>query len=295
MHRLCMICPVWVLCCDMVFAAVAAGQTTGGIVEYKTFYSPSLNQEKSCAVYLPAGYRDSDTRYPVLYFLHGLFESERRWEERGAKDIVDRLIAAGAVRPLIIAIPDGGNSFYVNAVDGSAPYEDYLLNDFMPFVESAYRVNADRAHRAISGVSMGGYGALMLAMRHPDLFSSASAHSAMLLPAPIHELPPRLRASYQSRFFEAVFGNPINEAYWSRYNPIELARTVRGLDRVAWYFDCGTEDRYGFFQGAAKLHEALEQAGVPHEYHLFPGGHGWAYLRTTLHRSLQFHSAHFGE
>lgn len=279
----------------MVFAAPALAQSSdSSVVAYRTFYSEALKQEKRFAVYLPPGYASSKQDYPVLYFLHGLFESEQRWEQRGARAIVDSLITAGAIRPMIIAIPEGDNSFWVNSVDGTAPYEDYILKDFMPFIEKTYRIRVSRAFRVISGVSMGGYGALELAMRHPDLFSAASAHSAILLPAPIHELPPQLRQSFQSQFFEATFGNPVDEAYWSRYNPIDLAQSAGGLNRVAWYFDCGTEDRFEFFRGATKLHEILESTGVPHEYHLFPGGHGWEYLRTTLHRSLIFHSQHFG-
>ena len=263
-------------------------------VEYKTFSSEALGQEKQCAVYLPPGYATSGQDYPVLYFLHGLFGSEQRWERRGAREIVDRMIEEGTIQPMIIAIPDGDNSFYVNSIHGNAPYEDYILGDFLPFIEKTYRIKSSRKFRAISGVSMGGYGSLMLAMRHPDLFSAASAHSAVLLPVPLNQLPPQLLASYQSQFFEAVFDNPINEAYWVQHNPIDLSQSVKELDRVAWYFDCGTEDRFGFFKGATKLHEVFESASVPHEYHLFPGGHGWDYVRTTLHRSMQFHSKHFG-
>ena len=262
-------------------------------VEYKTFYSEALGQEKQCAVYLPAGYEASDEPYPVVYFLHGLFGSERRWAERGAREVVDQLIADGSVKPMVVAMPDGDNSFYVNSVHGNAAYEDYLLNDFIPFIEKTYRIKVGRPSRAISGVSMGGYGALMLAMRHPDLFSAASAHSAVLLPVPISQMPARLLQSFQSQFFEAVFGNPIDEAYWSQHNPVDLAQSAEKLDTVHWYFDCGTEDRYGFFRGATKLHQVMETGGVPHEYGLYPGPHGWEYVKTTLHRSMTFHSKHF--
>ncbi len=262
-------------------------------VEYKSFNSEALGQEKQCAVYLPAGYQNSDRTYPAVYFLHGLFGSEQRWIERGARKVLDQLIADGSVMPMIIAMPDGDNSFYVNSVRGNAAYEDYILNDFIPFIEKSYRINPERSSRAISGVSMGGYGALMLAMRHPDLFSASSAHSAVLLPVPISKLSPRLLQSFQSRFFEAVFGNPIDEAYWSAHNPVDLARSAKNLDSVHWYFDCGTEDRYGFFLGAAKLHDVMDSAGIPHEYGLYPGGHGWDYVKTTLHRSMTFHSKHF--
>jgi S-formylglutathione hydrolase FrmB len=268
-------------------------QETASRVEYKMFRSEALDQDKRCAVYLPEGYDASDKSYPVIYFLHGLFGSEDRWEERGAKPIVDQLMADSTVVSAIIAIADGDNSFYVNAINGKAQYEDYIIEDFISFIESAYRVDSRRSHRAMSGISMGGFGSLMLGMKHPDLFSSISAHSAVLIPVPLDQLPPRLRESYQSQFFEAVFGNPVDEALWEKHHPIDLVHTATDLKTVAWYFDCGTEDRYGFYRGAAKLHMDMEASGIPHEYNLLPGGHGWEYVRTTLHRSLTFHSKHF--
>ncbi len=268
-------------------------QETASRVKYKMFHSKALNQEKRGAVYLPAGYDTSDKTYPVIYFLHGLFGSENRWEQRGAKSIVDKLIADGTITPAIIAIADGDNSFYVNAVNGQAAYEDYIINDFLPYIESTYRIDPRRSQRAISGISMGGFGSLMLGMRHPDLFSSVSAHSAVLIPVPLDQLPPRLLQSYQAQFFEAVFGNPVNEAHWRQHHPVDLINTATDLTTVSWYFDCGTEDRYGFHRGAAKLHNLMEYSSIPHEYHLFPGGHGWEYVRSTLHRSLSFHSKNF--
>lgn len=288
---------IWIFCCllagVLLIASPAYSQTMSSRVEYKMFKSKALNVEKRCAVYLPAGYDESEKTYPVIYFLHGLFGSEDRWEQRGARSIVDQLMGEGEVLPAIIAIADGDNSFYVNAVNGKAPYEDYIIDDFIPFIESNYRIDTRRGSRAISGISMGGFGALMLGMRHPELFSSVSAHSAVLIPIPLDQLPPRLRQSYQSQFFEAVFGNPVDEAHWKAHHPVDLVATAKNLKTVAWYFDCGTEDRYGFHRGAARLHELMDSAEIPHEYHLLPGGHGWEYVRTTLHRSLQFHSRHF--
>lgn len=270
----------------------AVGSTESTVI-YRTFYSAALGQEKECAVYLPPGYEEMTDSVPVVYFLHGLFGSERRWAERGAREVVDSLTANGSIRPMIIAMPDGDNSFYVNSVHGNAAYEDYIMQDFIPFIEKSYRIKPGRSTRAISGVSMGGYGALMLAMRHPEFFSAASAHSAVLLPVPISQLPAKLLQSYQSQFFEAVFGNPIDESYWEAHNPVDLAVNSTAIKSVKWYFDCGTEDRYGFHRGAAILNQVMESAGIEHEYGLYPGGHGWEYVRTTLHRSMTFHSRNF--
>src|SRR6266404_90055 len=136
-------------------------------VEYKSFSSKLLGRESKYGVYLPPSYASSPTKkYPVLYFLHGLFEDETRWSLRGQTDqIMDKMIADGKIGEFIVAIPNGGTSFYTNMRDGSEKWEDMIVSEFVPMIESSYRVDASRAARGISGTSMGGYGALKLAMR----------------------------------------------------------------------------------------------------------------------------------
>src|SRR5438132_7727558 len=142
-------------------------------VEYKMFQSKLLGREVRYGVYLPPSYNSSPTKkYPVLYFLHGLFEDETRWSSRGQTDqLMDRMIADGKIGEFIVAIPNGGTSFYTNMRDGTEKWEDMIVMEFVPAIESAYRVNATRGTRGISGTSMGGYGALKIAMQHPDLFA----------------------------------------------------------------------------------------------------------------------------
>src|SRR6185369_8284950 len=120
-------------------------------VEYKAFPSKVLGRELRYGVYLPASYSTSPTKkYPVLYFLHGLFEDETRWSSRGQTDqIMDRMIADGKIGEFIVAIPFGGTSFYTNMRDGSEKWEDMIVTEFIPMIESTYRVNASRATRGI--------------------------------------------------------------------------------------------------------------------------------------------------
>lgn len=270
----------------------AAQETAASRVEYHTFFSKVLNKEKTYGIYLPPGYDASKQRYPILYFLHGLFNTERQWEEKGGKVVLDQLITDGKIPPLVVAIPDGDNSFYVDSVDSTARYEAYMVEEFIPMVESTYRVKADKEHRGITGLSMGGFGALTLAMRHPSLFVTATAHSAVLIPVPFDQLPQRLRDSYASQLFAAAFGSPVNEGYWRERHPIDLVATAKNLKTVAWYFDCGTEDRYGFNKGAERFDAVLTAAGVPHEFHLYPGNHGWEYALTHFPESLAFFVSH---
>jgi S-formylglutathione hydrolase FrmB len=260
-------------------------------VEYKSFPSKLLGRELKYGVYLPPSYSSSpNKKYPVLYFLHGLFEDETRWSTRGQTDqIMNRMIAEGKIGEFIVAIPYGGTSFYTNTRDGSEKWEDALVMEFIPLIESSYRVNATRATRGISGTSMGGYGALKIAMKHPDLFGSASAHSAVLL----QDLSAaKVSAGRLQRFqamFDKIYGINQDLSYWEANNPMTLAKDTKKLNGLKLYFDCGTEDDYGFDVGTRQLDEMLTKAGYPHESHLYPGRHGWDYAMQHTNESILFH------
>jgi S-formylglutathione hydrolase FrmB len=260
-------------------------------VEYKSFPSKVLVRDLRYGIYLPVSYNSAPAkRYPVLYFLHGLFEDEFRWSSRGQTDqIMDRLIAEGKIGEFIVAIPFGGSSFYTNTRDGSERWEDAILTEFVPMIESTYRVDASRKTRGISGTSMGGYGALKIAMKHPDVFGSASAHSAVLL----QDLSAaKVSAGRLARFqalFDRIYGISRDLTYWEANNPMTLAKDTKRLNGLKLYFDCGTEDDFGFEAGARQLDELLTKAGYPHEAHLYPGNHGWDYARQHTSESLLFH------
>jgi S-formylglutathione hydrolase FrmB len=260
-------------------------------IEYKTFPSKVLGRDWKYGVYLPPSYASSPgKKYPVLYFLHGLFEDETRWSTRGGTDqIMTKMIADGKIGEFIVAIPYGGTSFYTNTRDGSEKWEDAIVNEFIPMIESTYRVNATRMNRGISGTSMGGYGALKIAMKHPDLFGSASAHSAVLL----QDLSAAKVSAGRLQRFQALFNKiyGINEdlTYWEANNPMTLAKDTKKLNGLKLYFDCGTEDDYGFDLGARQLDEMLTKAGYAHEAHLYPGNHGWDYAMKHTNESLLFH------
>jgi S-formylglutathione hydrolase FrmB len=260
-------------------------------VEYKAFQSKLLGRELRYGVYVPPSYNASPAKkYPVLYFLHGLFEDETRWSSRGQTDqIMDRMIADGKIGEFIVAVPFGGTSFYTNLRDGSEKWEDVIITEFVPMIESTYRVNGSRATRGISGTSMGGYGALKLAMKHPDLFGSASAHSAVLMEDLSAAKVSAGRLQRLQSLFDRVFGISKDLTYWEANNPMVLAKDTKKLNGLKLYFDCGTEDEYGFDVGARRLDEMLTKAGYPHEAHLYPGRHGWDYAMQHTGESLLFH------
>jgi S-formylglutathione hydrolase FrmB len=243
----------------------------------------------------PAFDADKTRHFPILYLLHGLGDNEQFFIHSGEWNLVEDLREKGELKDFLIATPSGGASFYINEKDGKERYEDFLVQEFFPFIEKRYRVAPGRANRATSGISMGGYGALHLAFRHPQLFSAVSAHSAAL----IEKLPVFLGgAAAQSnqpnrvRILGGVFGNPPDPAYWNRESPLRLARTAN-LAGLKIYFDCGDQDDYGFDAGAAVLDKVLTTRHIAHQFHLYPGRHDPSYFAAHLPASLEFHSRLF--
>jgi S-formylglutathione hydrolase FrmB len=258
--------------------------------------SEILGRSVNVCVALPPGYEAAaPKRYPTLYFLHGLFENERSWAERGGEEIWENLTTAGQLEKFLVVLPDGGKSFYVNSFDGRERYEDFFIQELIPAIDKKYRTLPAVSARGISGTSMGGYGALHLAMDHPDVFGSASAHSAALLPKFPNPLPTEGRWGFYARVLQEPFGSPLNEAYFDANNPLTLAEHPQRFRHLKLYFDCGDQDRYGFEEGAQILDRILSARGFPHEFALRPGGHGWSYLSQNLKYSLFFHSHEFRE
>jgi S-formylglutathione hydrolase FrmB len=233
-------------------------------------------------------------RYPVLYSLHGLGGNSQTLLESGGLDLIDDLWQRKHLGEFLIVTPDAGRTFYINSRDGRVRYEDFFIREFIPYIETHYRIRRERRERGISGMSMGGYGALRLAFLYPGLFGSVSAHSAALIDkAPRRNMssPPGMDIS---RVLGSAFGSPFDSAFWDRQSPFTIVRNRPRPATLQIYFDCGTDDSYGFNRGAQAFHELLASRGIPHEFHLYPGGHDWNYFAQHLPASLEFHSRVFG-
>lgn len=265
--------------------------SASGRVECNTLSSKILARTVPYCVVLPASFdADKTKHFPILYELHGLGDNEQFFVHSGLWNLVEDQRERGELKDFLIATPAGGASFYINSKDGKVRYEDFLLEEFFPFIEKRYRAFPGRTNRAISGVSMGGYGALHIAFRHPELFSSVSAHSAAL----IEKLPAFLNApqSPRARVLGGVFGIPPDIAFWNVKSPLVLARSAN-LSALKIYFDCGDQDDYGFDAGATVLDKLLTSRKILHEFHLYPGRHDPAYFAAHIPASLQFHSRLF--
>lgn len=265
-------------------AAVTGATPLRAEVRTTTLHSAALGREVPCAVHLPPSYAEGSKTYPVVYVLHGLFETHQFWERRGLAAILDDLWARHVLPEFVVVAVDGGNSFFANSPLGA--YEDLATKDAIAFAESTYRVRRERAGRALLGVSMGGYAALRIALSHPDLYAAVATHSAMLLAGPPR--PGQGADPYQLAAFARVFGEPPDLALWRANDPLDWAQRADARAVPGLSFDCGDHDRYGLGAGNEELHRRLLARGVPHEFALRPGDHGYEYVRTVLPSSLEF-------
>jgi len=276
------------------FVAPASSHAAGR-AECRSLPSKILARDVAFCVLLPPSYdADKTRRYPVLYFLHGLGENEQVLVNSGGWNLIQDLWEQKQIGEFLIVTPAARRSFYINSRDGRVRYEDFFIREFLPYIESHYRIRTNRAHRGISGVSMGGYGSLRLGLRYPEQFGSVSAHSAAL----IAKLPrAQLDGAAEESLTWAIggaFGTPFDPAFWDRESPFALVRNGPHPAGLHLYFDCGTEDEFGFNRGAQAFHDLLVSRGIPHEFHLYPGGHDETYVAQHLPASLAFHSRAFG-
>jgi putative tributyrin esterase len=309
-----------------VAAAAARALGPPGVVREADFHSAALGVDKHYLVWLPPGY-DGARRYPVIYLLHGLSGTERDWIDLGHLDRAAQELDLHA----IVVMPDGDASFYADSATPAdydacmrgpkvrffrrdetqatfcvrhADYERYLVEDLIAHVDATYATVAERRGRAIGGLSMGGFGALSIAMRHPELFASAASHSgvvALLYAGPHPYQPGQARLLEDvSRWGEQVgpigvlvrriFGADL--ANWRAHDPAALAARLTD-GQLALYLDCGTEDDFALESPAAYLHDVLAARGIRHEFALVPGRHNFALWSERVKRSLAFHARQF--
>lgn len=274
----------------LFIACTAFSAAQSFVSETLTVKSGILKQERSYAIYLPEGYEASSRSYPVLYLLHGYSDNHTGWVQFGeVQHIADMAIAAAEATPMIIVMPDADTTRpgYTNSVDGKHNYENFFFEEFMPHIENTYRIRKDKRYRAIAGLSMGGGGSFVYAMRRPDLFSAAAPLSAWMGPTTAEELKNWAERS------GASFDPEDAEAYLAKNNPLALVKTIEKekLNSIRWYIDCGDDDF--LYEGNAQMHILMRQLDINHEYRVRDGGHTWEYWRSALPTVLQFVSKGF--
>ncbi len=240
------------------------------------FYSESLRKHEAMNVILPD---KPSGRLPVLYLLHGLSDDHTRWCRQTS---IERY-ATG--RRMIVVMPDTHRLFYVNDPRPCGfAYEDHIVRDVVGFVDRTFPTIHGRHGRAVAGLSMGGYGALMLALRNPGRFATAVSHSGALMFA--HDTAFMRDGEEYRDVAHLADSLPGRE-----YDLWQLAENhARGGRKLALRLDCGTEDR--IIEHTRAFHAHLDALGIEHEYAEHPGGHEWSYWDEHVVDTLRFVTKH---
>jgi len=273
------------------YAQVAHGAVREGL----TIDSKILGKKVRFTIYLPFDYETSSRFYPVVYLLHGYTDNDMAWIQFGEANLIaDEAIAKREIPSMILVMPDAGLSWYINIYDNTIRYEDFFFQEFIPYIESHYRIRHERSYRGVAGLSMGGFGSLVYAMRHPDQFAACAALSAAVNTT---EQIVAMEEQAWSRWPTMIYGPGSGEARLTEhllsYNPISLVESgnAENIRSVRIYLDCGDDDYLTI--GNAMLHVALTRKHIPHEYRVRDGAHSWSYWRSGLIDALKFIGASF--
>ncbi|RMG95239.1 MAG: hypothetical protein D6705_14020 [Deltaproteobacteria bacterium] len=240
-------------------------------LEVRTVESRAEGRPLPVSIYRPPAW-DGRTPLPLVVFLHGGGDDARIFERHG--EVVARLdaaIAAGHVPPVIVAVPEGELGFWRNWADGSHRYEDWVVDEAIPFVRREVPVLDAPAGQHVLGVSMGGAGALYLGLDHPEAFGTIS-----VLSAPIFDVD-RTMDFLAGKYFrgiptERIFGTP-DRAEVEAHNAYARLSSPEALEGRSLLVGAGTRDRRGIAASTAAFHAHLERHGVPHHYLVYRGGH----------------------
>ncbi len=248
-----------------------------GKIHTETFVCQTTGITKRCCIYTPPRYEGSKEKYPVFYLLHGIGDDETGWKVKGSADnILDNMLAKRKMKPMVVVMPNGfvskdlpqekgrGRTGGRRRMPNAETFDDYFVKDVMRVAEEKYRIKADREHRAIAGLSMGGRQALDVGLSHLDLFSSIA------------------------NFSGAVHGTPMPEKYPVLKNAKLLNRRLK-----IFYNACG---KSGFLYNANKRFvDSLTAAGVRHIFREMEGTHSWPVWKRCLAEILPLLSEAMGK
>ena len=242
-------------------------------VDTVSIYSKSMHRNIKCVVIKPDTYKNKKNHYPVVYLLHGHSDYYWGWVTKvpDIKKYADQL-------QIIIVNPDGGyNSWYFDSpIDSNSQYETHITKEVVGYTDAHYRTIADRKHRAINGLSMGGHGAFYLAIRHPDLFGAIGSMSGGVDFRPFPD-------NWQIK--EKIGDITTHADEWNKRSIINMIEQC-SRDSFAIIIDCGINDF--FFSVNRQLHEKMIQLKIPHDFIQRPGQHDWPYWTNAIQYQLVF-------
>jgi len=279
----------------LVSITLSTQAQVGTIRESLKLKSAILGKEVEYSLYLPPDYDQSNRKYPVLYLLHGYTDDEVGWTQFGeVKAIADRQIQSMEMTSMVIAMPDGGVSWYINSADGKVKYEDFFIKEFMPHIEGTLRIRAEKQFRAIAGLSMGGHGTMIMAIKYPQLFAAAVPLSAAIFTRQeLINIPEETWENVLSIPYGKYTGEDRMTDHLNKNSILSLVENADpdDLKKVRYYIDCGDKDF--LIKGNMELHTLLIDKKVPHEFRVREGIHNWEYWRTALPEVFKFISSSF--
>lgn len=250
-------------------------------VDTLEIFSASMQKNIRCLIITPEGYSTGGPAYPVLYLLHGWSGNYASWLTEAPQ-----LRSHADQYGMIVVCPDGGyDSWYLDSpVDSTVKYDTHISKEVVGFVDYYYNTRRSPEGRAIAGLSMGGHGALTLAIKHPDVFGAAGSMAGGLDLRPYGSNHWRL---------ERVLGNPVTQkANWENASAVKLAERLKG-QKLALIIDCGVDDF--FIETNRAMHRQLLSLKYPHEYTERPGEHNSAYWSSAVDHQVLFFSKFFGK
>ncbi len=276
-------------------AAVVAGLSVGnadaaGFVTYHLEApSPTLGHPIPYAVYTPFASPAEGERWPVVYLLHGTSGKDGDWFTWGnLGPILDAALAAGRIPPLVVVAPGMGDSWYVDDPDpGSYGLVDTaIVKDLIPAIDGSLPTAACRQARAIGGLSMGGAGAVLQAINHPDTYVAAMSFSGALH-QPIVKGDPRL--GWLTGLYSGIFGSPFSVPRFNAANAFNRMIKLEGVpDKPAFYLTIGDDDFADLIEASAKFHDRLREMHVDTTLRVTAGRHFWDTWQQAIIPALEW-------
>jgi enterochelin esterase-like enzyme len=260
--------------------------------------SSILGQEVKYSVILPEDYFVSKKSYPVVYLLHGLGDNESSWLEYGrVSQVTDQAVRQKQIIPMIFVMPQGYRNYYVNEYTEKFLYEDMFIKELVPLIDKQYRTLADKEHRATMGYSMGGFGALVLPLRNPEVFTVSVPLSISVRTDEQYKTEEASGWDDQwGRLFGGVgtTGNERITEYYKQHSPFHIfgQQDLSAYKNLKLYIDNG-DDEETLCRSNEELHMLLRDRNFPHEFRVRNGGHEFVYWRDALPNGLRFISDAF--
>lgn len=268
------------------------------ILEGLSMSSSLSGQDIKYSVILPEDYYASKKSYPVVYLLHGLGDAGSSWLEYGRiSQTVDLAVKRREIIPMIYVMPQGFRSYYVNDYAGKLKYEDMFIRELVPMIDKQYRTIADKGHRATMGYSMGGFGALVLPLRNPDVLTVSVPLSISVRTDEQYMTEEASGWDDQwGRLFggEGTTGEARLTEYYKQHSPFYIfsQQDLSSLKDLKLYIDNG-DDEETLCRSNEELHILLRDKNFPHEFRVRNGGHEFSYWRSALPNALHFISDSF--